>query len=104
MKESDHSRALTRRRFLQAGLLGSTALAAANFAGTARAAATKLDRDPCHGLKLGMTSYTLRKFNLDQAIAMTKQAGVKYISLKDVHLPLKSTRAQRQEAHKKVEE
>jgi sugar phosphate isomerase/epimerase len=34
---------------------------------------------------------------------MTKEAGVKCISLKDVHLSLKSTREQRQEAHKKIE-
>jgi sugar phosphate isomerase/epimerase len=45
----------------------------------------------------------LRNFSLDQAITMTKQAGVKYISLKEVHLPLKSTVEQRQEVRKKVE-
>jgi len=93
-----------RRRFLQTGLLSTTALAAASFPRALFAAATKPDRDSCHGLKLGITSYTLRKFTLDQAIVMTKEAGVKYISLKDVHLPLKSSRAQRQEAHKKIEE
>jgi len=67
------------------------------------AALTKPDRDPCDGLKLGLTSYTLRKFSLDQAIAMTKKAGVKYISLKDMHLPMKSTPEQRREAHAKIE-
>jgi hypothetical protein len=51
---------------------------------------------------VGITTYTLRKFTLDQAIAMTKEAGVKYISLKEVHLPLKSTQEQRRQAHKKV--
>src|SRR5207302_1242240 len=40
---------------------------------------------------------------LDQAIAMTRELGVKYICLKDVHLPLKSTQAQRHEAHRKIE-
>ena len=50
-----------------------------------------------------MTSYTFREFNLEQAIAMTKQAGVKYISIKDMHLPMKSTLEQRQEAKKKIE-
>jgi sugar phosphate isomerase/epimerase len=78
------------------------ALAATSLPGMLRAA-TGAGRDPYHGLKIGMTSYTLHKFNLDQAIAMTKEAGVKYISLKDVHLPLKSTREQRKEARKKVE-
>jgi len=95
---------LNRRRFLQSGLLGSTALAAANFAIDSNAALTKTPADPFHRLKMGLTSYTWLKFPLDQAIAMTKQVGVKYISLKDVHLPLKSTPEQRHEVHKKVED
>lgn len=95
---------LNRRRFLQSGLVGSTALAAANFAIDSRAALTKTPGDPFHGLKMGLTSYTWLKFPLDQAIAMTKQVGAKYISLKDVHLPLKSTPEQRHEAHQKIED
>src|SRR6266567_1329207 len=93
---------IQRRRFLQTSLLGSIAFAAGNLP-TKMLAAAGTDPDPYRGLKVGMTSYTLHKFNLDQAIAMTKEAGVKYISLKDVHLPLKSTREQRQDARKKVE-
>lgn len=95
---------LNRRRFLQTSLLGSTALAAANFTNDSVAALTKPPRDPFNGLKIGVTSYTWLKFPLDQAIAMTKQVGVKYISLKDVHLPLKSTREQRREVHQKLED
>jgi len=94
---------INRRRFLQTGLLGTTALAAA-LPKDALAAVTKPQRDPFDGLKLGMASYTLRKFPLDQAITMTKQAGLKYINLKDVHLSLKSSREERQEAHKKIED
>jgi sugar phosphate isomerase/epimerase len=67
------------------------------------AASTTDGSDPYHGLKMGVTSYTFRKFDLDKAIAMTREAGVKYISLKDVHLPLKSTKEQRQDARKKIE-
>jgi len=33
-----------------------------------------------------------------------QRAGVKYFSIKDTHLPLKSSRAKRQEARKKVED
>jgi sugar phosphate isomerase/epimerase len=101
---SAHSH-LSRRRFLRSGLAGTTALAAiSGFPATSRAGVTKTEGDPWRGLKVGLTTYTLRKFNLDQAIAMTKEAGVKYISIKEVHLPLKSTPAQRQEARKKIEE
>jgi sugar phosphate isomerase/epimerase len=103
MKTMNHSGNINRRHFLQTGLLGSTALAAATLPNTLRAALTKSDRDPCQGLKLGVASYTLRKFTLDQAIAMTKEAGVKYITLKDVHLSMKSTPEERAEARKKIE-
>jgi len=85
-------------------VVGTTALAAAAITEPVIAALTKPPSDPCHGLKLGLTSYTLRKFSLDQAIAMTKEAGVKYISLKEMHLPFTSTTADRQEARKKIEE
>jgi sugar phosphate isomerase/epimerase len=94
---------LTRRSFLQAGVIGSAALSAAAFPTLAVADVVKPQRDPCAGLKLGITSYTFRKFNLEQALAMSKEAGVKYISLKDMHLPLKSTPAERQQARQQVE-
>ncbi len=95
---------IDRRRFLHTSLLGSSAAwAAANLAGNASAAVTKPERDPDGGLKLGIASYTYRKFTLDQAIDMTKQAGFKFINLKDVHLPLKSTTEERQAARQKIE-
>ena len=40
---------------------------------------------------LGIASYTFRKFTLEQAIAMTKRAGIGKLALKDVHLPLTSS-------------
>jgi sugar phosphate isomerase/epimerase len=95
---------LNRRRFLQSGLFGSTVLATANFTIDSNAALTKTPGDPFHGLKMGLTSYTWRNFKLEQAIAMTKVVGAKYISLKEVHLPLKSTPEQRHEARQKVED
>ena len=103
MKTMKTHRTITRRNFLQTGLLGSTALAVASLPGTTEAAVTKAARDPFHGLKLGMASYSLRKFTLDQAIVMTKQAGLRYINLKDMHLSFKSTTAERQEARRKIE-
>jgi len=41
--------------------------------------------------ELGMASYTFRSFPLDQAIEMTNRLALKRITLKDMHLPLKST-------------
>jgi sugar phosphate isomerase/epimerase len=96
---------LSRRGFLKKGLLAAaTVTAARQLDTTAIAGLTKPQLDPDDGLKLGITSYTLRKFSLDQAIAMTRQAGLKYISLKDVHLPVKSTTEERQAARIKVQQ
>jgi len=43
------------------------------------------------GLKVGLASYSLRKFSLDQALAMGQAMEVRYITLKDVHLPMTAT-------------
>jgi sugar phosphate isomerase/epimerase len=42
-------------------------------------------------LKLGVASYSFRKFSREQAIQMTKQLGTPYLNVKDFHLPLDST-------------
>jgi len=41
--------------------------------------------------KLGLASYTLRKFNLEDTLAMTNKVGLKYICFKSMHLELDST-------------
>jgi sugar phosphate isomerase/epimerase len=41
--------------------------------------------------KLGIASYSFRKFSREQAIQMTKQLGTPYLNVKDFHLPLTST-------------
>jgi inosose dehydratase len=102
MKQLHSSTKLDRRHFFKAGLLGSSALAAVGSPRSLIAAVTKPKRPLYDGLKLGMASYTFRKFSLDQAIAMSKEAGAVSISLKDFHLPYKSTPAERQEARSKV--
>jgi inosose dehydratase len=43
---------------------------------------------------LGIASYTFRSFPLDQAIEMTKRLAITKMTLKDMHLPLKSTEAE----------
>jgi len=41
-------------------------------------------------VEVGDHELHFHKFMLDQAIKMTKEAGVKYFSIKDTHLPLKA--------------
>jgi sugar phosphate isomerase/epimerase len=50
---------------------------------------------PWLGLKVGLASYSFSKLSLDAAIAGIRRVGVSYVSIKDAHLPLKSTEAER---------
>jgi sugar phosphate isomerase/epimerase len=88
--------------FLGTSLAGTAAAFAMATPYAVTAAVTKAAREPFHGLKLGIASYSLRSFKLDQAIAMTRQAGLKYITLKDVHLSMKLSPAELQAAAKQV--
>ena len=42
-------------------------------------------------LTIGIAGYTFAKFDVDQAIAMMKRLDVRYLSLKDFHLPINSS-------------
>ena len=90
---------IDRRRFIQTGLFG--AAVSALPAGEAALPDNKA-KDPYRGLKMGVASYSLRKFSLDDAIAMTQKLGVKYITLKDCHLSLRTSAAEREAARRKI--
>ncbi|HEU4387211.1 MAG TPA: sugar phosphate isomerase/epimerase [Blastocatellia bacterium] len=82
---------LTRRE-----LMTSTVLAAAAIplAGVKRPDHS-LNSDRWRGLKAGVASYTLRKLPLEAAIKAIQRVGLRYVSIKDFHLPLNSTTEQR---------
>ncbi len=97
----------TRRHFLRSAGLGAAALAVAQR-GAAPAAAPgdePADRPPgkCP-FALGLASYTLRKFSLEEALAMTKRVGLGYICLKSFHLPLEASPEAIAAAAKKVKQ
>ncbi|MGD8501242.1 MAG: TIM barrel protein, partial [Phycisphaerales bacterium] len=100
MTENEQSR----RRFLQIASIGAAAslVGARNCLGQVGSARKSRKAEP--KFKLGLASYTLRKFDLDETLAMTKRLGLKYICLKSVHLPLDSTPAQIQATVAKVKE
>jgi sugar phosphate isomerase/epimerase len=56
------------------------------------ACASAADDKPMGGkaIKLGLASYTTRKLNLDQTLAIAKRVDLKYICLKSIHLPLEA--------------
>jgi sugar phosphate isomerase/epimerase len=75
---------VTRRAF------AGSALAMASWARAGRAAEPLVAALAAAGdprLKIGVASYSLRKFTLDQALDMAKTLGVTHMTFKDVHLP-----------------
>ena len=64
----------------------------------------KNDKDPWRGFKAGIASYTFRKMSLENTIIALQKLELKYISIKDFHLPLKSTTSERQAAMQKLKD
>jgi sugar phosphate isomerase/epimerase len=59
---------------------------------------------PATSLKIGVASYSLRKFPRDKAIAALKTLNVKYVTIKDVHLARTDTPDQIRAARKEFED
>lgn len=103
MRTATHN---TRRHFLQqsAALAGMAAAAGSAWAkeplSKLAPPASSSRRQP--PFRLGMASYTLKDFPLEQALAMTVRVGLKQICLKSFHLPLEGTPEQIAEAAAKV--
>ena len=83
------------------GVLKGAACLAASWPAISKAAEGTADvhvrtpGDPWRGLKVGVASYTFRKMALPDAIRAIQRLGLAYVSIKDVHLPLKSTLEER---------
>lgn len=78
---------ISRNHFLK--VLGVTATAGLSSFTTR--AATKATVSSQANLKLGLASYTLRKFNLDEVIAISKRLGLTSVALKSMHMPLEAS-------------
>src|SRR5438874_1633563 len=96
---------VTRRSLLKAAALTAacnaiTPLEIRSAAASPTAASTPaLDDDKqFHGLRVGVASYSLRNFPLTETLQSIHRLGVRYLSLKDIHLPLTSTAEQRRQA------
>ena len=72
-----------------------------SLAPSARAQETPVASAPWHGLKVGVASYSLRKLPLDAAIKAVRRVGLNYVSIKESHLAMKSTPAERRDVLKK---
>jgi sugar phosphate isomerase/epimerase len=97
----DASRSLSRRGFLAAGPAGVAVAASAGLASRGFAQQPGSSADPWLGLKVGIATYTYSRLPLDAAVAGVVKVGVTYASIKDAHLPMKSTADQRKAVAKK---
>ena len=59
-------------------------------------------KDPWRGFKVGIASYTFRKFSLDDTIKALKKLDLAYISIKDFHIPFTFSREERKAAINKL--
>lgn len=86
---------VSRRGLVQAGLAAAVGLVESGEAAFAQGTGER--RDSWHGLKVSVASYTLRKVPLDVCIKDIQRTGLKYVSIKDTHLPFNTTAPQRKE-------
>ena len=87
---------MSNRRSFVKNTLG--VLAVASLPGAELKAAPKSPYIP----KLGVAGYSFVNFNLDDSLKMMKRLDIKYLCIKDFHLPFKSTDQQIQDFHKKL--
>ena len=101
------SKSFSRRQLVKAGILAAigssiTKNGYANFPETATElnGSNSLWKD----FKVGIASYTFRKLTLDDTIKALLRLELKYISIKDFHLPLNSSLEERQAAIQKIKD
>jgi inosose dehydratase len=88
---------LSRRNLMASAALAAAGLSVGRLPSLASAAeaAAPAGPDRWHGLKIGVASYTFKDFKVDDTIKGIRRVGLSYVSLKDFHLPMKSTAEER---------
>jgi inosose dehydratase len=90
----------TRREFIKKASIGlamasfSSTMAALNESPETNNRSELRSKEKLVRINLGMASYTFRKFNLEDTVAMTKRLGLERIAFKSFHLPLESTKGE----------
>ncbi len=96
---------LSRRGLLKTGALAAATLPLWQWRPAAKEAPTTNEgKDSWHGLKVGIASYTFRKVSLENTIKAIQRLGLRYMSIKDAHLSLKSTPEERRAVAQKIKE
>jgi inosose dehydratase len=94
----------SRRQFIKIASVGALASLTHTKSTLAQGSRSTARGKAKYRFQLGLASYTLREFNLEDTLAMTKRLGLKYICFKSVHLPLDSPPDQIRSVVAKVED
>ncbi len=93
----------TRRQFIQAAALATPLAVGSACADLKQKPKPQTRRSFGNSpLKLGLASFTLRKFTLDETLAMMQRLTLKHLKLKSFHLPLDSKPEEIREAVAKI--
>jgi sugar phosphate isomerase/epimerase len=99
------SNSISRRQIIKTGFLAAigSSFAKTDYASpTITRTVTAAGDDEWQNFKVGIASYTFRKMNLEDTIKALQRLKLNYISVKDFHLPLNSSTAERQSAMQKL--
>jgi hypothetical protein len=92
--------ALSRKNFIKTSGLGALALGTASFkSSTEKEKNLKLNE---YELNIGLASYTLRKYSLDELIDITERLQLKDVAFKSFHLPYDADKKELTFIHEKV--
>ena len=95
----------TRRNFLKQTLAGATLMGAAPFVAVGESAQwTPKPPKAFNPFQLGMAGYTFLNFDLDTTLKTMERLEVRYLCIKDFHLPLDSNEEQIKAFHAKCAE
>lgn len=78
----------SRKNFIRTLGLGAVAVGTSSFTSSNKTKKTIADG---HELTVGLASYTLRKYSLDEVIEIAQRLNIKDVALKSFHLPYEST-------------
>ena len=98
---------LSRRQVIKSGVLaaiGSTFVTSNSMAHPPGNEEITAEHDAWQNFKVGVASYTFRKLSVDDTIKAMKRLDLHYISIKDFHLSLNSTTAERKSVIQKFKD
>ncbi|WP_419210983.1 TIM barrel protein [Maribacter sp. X9] len=81
--------AISRKDFLKASGLGALAIGTASFASVSEAVEKSASEE--HTLRIGLASYTLRNYSLDELIDIVLRLQLTDVSFKSFHLPYEAS-------------